>query len=220
MFVQSNWLPQRLISEGLVTGPLSESINNSGLSAIKRRLLGHTSGLKIAAHYLDFGTELHRRLLEPRKRPHMVFSLFDLNRLNFMEASLRTHTGFAMLLRGAQTERLRRGVIDGVKVHGTLDIVKPKLRIGGDIKTTSTRSHVEFITSAIGYDYLRQAWVYCKIAKLDSFIFYGIQKQPPYQVFELDVANFAHEFQEAEEEARFLLDFYKRYGTFINPMAA
>src|SRR5690606_15349296 len=58
-----NSLLKHLLEVQKVSGPLTKSINNSGLGAIKRILTG-TPPFLGGERYLLFGTELHYRCLE------------------------------------------------------------------------------------------------------------------------------------------------------------
>lgn len=205
-----NYLQKYLIARKVVSGPPApeEFINNSGLSVIKRKLLG-TPLYMGNERFLHVGKELHKRVLEPHLEPKRLVNDEETMVRN-MEQSCSEHKELQKLLKGAERELTVFNRIDGVLIRGTLDIKKKK--IGGDLKTTSCRTHDEFIKKAIEYDYPRQAWIYSKIAGLDEFVFYGIQKKEPFGIFPMFMGDFKKEVRSAEKEARFLIQFFKTYG--------
>jgi hypothetical protein len=204
----SKILAKYLIAQRVVQGATKERINNSSLSTIKSWLV--SAPIKVfAKHYQLFGREFHKRCLEPHKRKKKL-SAAEEKQLSHMIPKLLAHPVFKSLMQDSKKEELVVGVIEGVEVQGTLDILKGS--IGGDPKTTSTPSLSAFIRSMISYDYHRQAWIYSTIAKLKEFYFFPSQKLPPYAADVVDAFADREAMKYAEAEARFLLSFYRVYG--------
>jgi len=203
-----------LTTTGLTQGYKGHSINNSSLSAIKRWLTGQP-GFMGSIHYLEFGSELHQRELEPHK-PWNVFPQEEEYKLKCMLDSLHSDKEYMKYRKGAICEYKEFGAINGIPVHGTLDfqkVLRKNYLVVNDIKTTSTRSQREFEKSALKYDYIRQGeGIYKRIAKGQEVIFWGIQKMEPFLVFPFRPADYPNLIKEALEETDFLLHFYKTYG--------
>lgn len=143
-----------------------------------------------------------------------------------MLTSLYSLKLFTDNLKGAVVEKLHRVPIAfGIhSMHGTLDLKKQK-KVGKkklmiDLKTTSQTTEAAFIKKAIKLAYPRQGEVYEELdTDIDESIFIGISKvntgtkhKPKHPLFIFDLNNYAKERQEATEEAKFLLKFYKDYG--------
>jgi hypothetical protein len=183
------------------------SINNSRLTDIARLFRGEALFTGNES-YLGVGTEIHKRRLEEhlpikhmgKDEPVVQGCVTSLQRCKALTAHLTD----------AEVEQFVWGLVFGHLMHGTIDLMKGKK--GGDIKTTSTTSLLEFIYSMVKYGYFRQALVYMILANLDTFIFYAVQKRPPYKVFVVDVSKFPNEMRQAENELKFLLYYYKTYG--------
>jgi uncharacterized protein YutD len=93
------------------------------------------------------------------------------------------------------------------------DIINQKKSFGADLKTTSCRTNRQFVDLALRkYDYLRQSWCYKQVEELEDFYFIGIQKQEPFEVFILNIKDYAKEERQSIKETRFLLEFFKHYG--------
>jgi hypothetical protein len=196
--------------------PKGESINNSGLSDIKRVLLG-LPGFWGGEIFLQVGSEIHKRAMEPDKKIKVFDSVYE-PVIRGCTMSLHGNKEFKDMLRGASVEILCRNTIHGVYMHGTLDMRNLKgSRKGGDIKTTSSRSYKEIIYSMVKYGYFRQARVYMLLEELEEFKFFFVQKFPPYCVYVVNVADYKQEMKYADNELKFLLKFYDKYGIPVKP---
>lgn len=184
-----------------------DGVNNSTLSNVKKILLGQPL-FKGGENFLRVGSELHRRQLQPNE-PEYNLSIVEEAVVSGMDRSLASYKPLQKLLKGAEKEILLRATIYGTPVRGTLDIRKRKA--GGDLKTSACSTEFEFYKKAIEYDYPRQAQMYKKIAGLNSFVFFGVQKKYPYQVYEMNMGDFPREMKEAELELEFLIYVYKNY---------
>jgi hypothetical protein len=190
------------------------SINNSRLTDIARLMRGEQlfTGQE---SYLAVGTEIHKRALEPWKKPtHMgMYEPIVVGCVRALENTMAFKVHRALAGRKG-VERFVHGLVFDQLMHGTIDLcgVFHGGRHGGDIKTTSTTSYTEFIHCMQKYGYWRQALVYMLLDNLDTFVFYAVQKKSPFNVFVVDVSRFPKQMKQAEEELKFLLYFYKTYG--------
>ncbi len=211
--MSKNGLALYLKRAGVTTGPLSLRINNSSLTVIKYFLFGYKPSF-FDPRYQIFGREFHKRALEPKKKQKRL-SPDEEKRMKQMVKALQANPVFKKYFEGSLKENLvDTNSIMGIPVQGTLDINHQGLKVGCDPKTTSCRSREEFIRAAIDYGYPRQDWIYCEIAKLNYFIFFGVQKFPPYSIWPVSFHDkqFKEEYEYFKQEAIFLLYFFKHYG--------
>ena len=188
-------------------GEHADGINNSSLSVIKAFLLGKELNFG-KKNYQVVGSETHLRILEPRKKSTLLPDV-DESMVTNMVTAAKNCKSLQELLKNSKREILCHSIINGVKVRGTLDILKGKK--GGDLKTTICGDEIEFYTKAIEYDYPRQAVFYSNMQKLNSFVFYGLQKKYPFQVYTMHMEDFPKEMRAAKDEMEFLLYFYQKY---------
>lgn len=206
-------LLQFLTTMQLVARPTKRAtaINNSGLSQLKARLLGHADK-PIDKSFFLVGSEVHKRTLERKKR-HKRFIKADELKIRGMVSALLGNSIVAALLVGAIVEKKLKGVVMGVKMHGTLDINRVHDRgLIADIKTTSGKTQADCIKSCIMYGYFRQAIVYMTLAGAKDFMFIFITKSTPHKIFFVNVKDYPNEMEAAREELKFLLYFWSTYG--------
>lgn len=189
----------------------SDGVNNSTLSNLKRLLIG-AQGFSGNERFLAVGSETHKRVLEKHLKP-VRLPAEEERIVKGIELAASKDKILQRHLDGAMTELLIRKRINGVLCKGTLDIVKVELgkRHGGDLKTTTCKSDVDFYTKAIEYDYPRQGTFYTKLAGLSTFKFYGLQKGYPFNVYHMDLRDFRQQVKEAEAEIEWLLYVYNKY---------
>ncbi len=201
-----------LKKQSVVTGPLSLRVNNSTLSVIKYFLFGYLP-TSFDPRYQLFGREFHKRSLEQQKRKKKL-TPDEEKRLKVMVRNLLANPVFKKYYDAKREHLIDTESITGIPVQGTLDVNNQKFKVGCDPKTTSCKSREDFIKSCLEYGYPRQDWVYCQIAKLDYFIFFGVQKFPPHSIFVVSFHDkqFKEEYHYFKQEAIFLLYFFKHYG--------
>lgn len=199
--------------KSLFTGPPTEKdhISSSGLAEIKRVLI---SGMPFLGDekYLIFGSEVHRRFLQNKyNKLHLTFA--EEQSITGMLSSLNKHKIVKQLMKGSTYEITKIGLLEGTRFKMIGDIINKPKSFGADLKTTSARSEQQFIDLALKkYDYLRQSWCYKTTEELEDFYFIGIQKQEPFNVYILNVKDYAKEERQSIKETRFLLEFFKHYG--------
>lgn len=195
---------------GVTTGPLVKNTSHSGLEVIKKALLGQPQ-FKGGEEFLIFGSALHERWLE--SKASYSLSKEQLVRLHKSLKALAESKEATALLKGATVEEKLKVVIDGVEVSFILDIHKKLARVGADLKSSGVRSLNDFIEKAKEYGYFRQARTYELAAKLKRFYFIAVTKEDTPRVFVFCTNDHPEEMRYANEELKFLLYFYKNYGT-------
>jgi len=187
-------------------------ISNSYLSTLKRALTGQPQFFG-SEHYLIFGTEHHKRALEPKEERVCLDKNDQL--CTDMASSFRKDPRVKEILQGAACEVEYNVSYSVAIVKVILDIDKP-LR-AWDLKGTSCESEREFVKRSREYDYFRQAALYMAAGKKKEFSFIGQQKTPePYSfgsevryshpLFFLNVLDYPEYLKEGREELHWLID--------------
>lgn len=161
------------------------------------------------AKFLRVGRELHANDLEG-------ISVCKLNAeerelVNRMLRALKLHKFYQRMKKGCQYEKTKIKYINGVKVKGKLDVLKPGEYVM-DLKTTVCESYEDFIYKANQYGYFRQAWIYQMLSGCTEVYFVAVQKQEPYKVMILRAMDYPLLMQQAKNEVAFLLWYFKQYG--------
>lgn len=197
---------------GLTTGPLIRNTSHSRLEVVKKFLLCLPQ-FKGGESFLVFGNELHLQWLQNKGEEKL--SLEENKKIKAMLQKLRANPICKMLYANSVREQKLYTTLHEVEIALILDIEQQKEKRGADLKTTTCRNLKDFVEKAIEYGYFRQGKTYKLARKLKHFYFIAIQKEPPYNIFIMDVSAYPAEEQYAEEELEFLLYFYKNYGYFI-----
>lgn len=173
-------------------------ISNSYLSTLKRALIGEPQWFG-TEKFLEFGTEHHKRSLEPKEEVKRLDK--DDQLCTNMANSFRADPRVKQILRGAECEKEFMRVYLGAWVLLYMDIYKP-LR-GWDLKGTSCESERDFIKKSRQYDYFRQAALYIQVCKLKEFTFIGQGKKLVggcHPLYFLPVNDFPVYLKEGKEE--------------------
>jgi hypothetical protein len=194
-------------------------ISNSYLSTLKRALIGEPQWFGTEA-FLNFGTEHHKRALEPKELTVRLDKNDEL--CTGMAGSFRANPEVKKILRGATCEKEYNRVYRGARVLLFVDIEKP-LR-GWDLKGTSCENERQFIKASREYDYFRQASLYMEVCGYKEFTFIGQRKKPveveegypgsywsglswvTHPLFFLPVNDFPVYMKEGKEELHLLID--------------
>jgi hypothetical protein len=214
-------------------------ISNSYLSTLKRALIGAPQWFGTES-FLEFGTEHHKRSLEPKEERLLLPKNDQL--CTDMACSFRSHPEVKQILRGAKCEVEYNRYYRGALFKLFVDIEKP-LR-GWDLKGTSCESEQQFIKKSREYDYFRQAALYMDVCKYKEFSFIGEQKTPEpcdrgmpgaykvedkltglsyYQyhpLFFLNVLDYPVYLKEGREELHFLTDVHIQLRKYYEKQAA
>jgi hypothetical protein len=157
------------------------AFSNTDLTEYERFLLGEPNRKPVKA--FAEGSAFHQLLLEPRsKRPFE--EAIDWERLGKMAKAVRATRFGRWALQWGQKEQpyLFRDPATGQLCKCQTDI---RLRHGliVDIKTTRARTYRQFIECCEEYQYDRQAAFYLDGVQARRFVFLGVQKAEPFQVF-------------------------------------
>jgi hypothetical protein len=146
-------------------------VSNSYFSTLKRALINEPQWFG-SEKFLTFGTEHHKRALEPKE----VITQLDKDDAlcTEMATGFRADPRVKQILKGARTEVEYNKVYRGVWVKLFVDI--DKAPEGYDLKGTSCNNEREFIKASRNYDYFRQAALYMNVCKFKAFTFIGQAK--------------------------------------------
>jgi hypothetical protein len=207
----SVYLKQR----GIVTGPLAKKVNTSHSSLeVILKYLTNREQFRGGESFLVFGSATHERCLVNISTTWKKLETRERTFVARMEEKFKSHPVIKKLMDGATCEIKKKTLLNGVKVTYILDIHQKKKRRGSDLKTTACKTLEEFIKSAIDYGYFRQGVTYKAAENLLEFIFIGLQKEPPFNVYILDISLYPEEVKYSIEELEFLLYFFQNYGKF------
>ncbi len=197
-------LRKELTRAGLMTGPLVKvATSHSDMERTRKALLGMPQFVG-GEQFLVFGNDVHAgALVNARSKDKTVTQLVKV---------IRANPVFKEYMMKAECEVKIKTKLDGVLVNFILDIHQKHLKRGADLKTTSCTSDAAFVESAIKYGYFRQAATYMRCAKLESFLFIGVQKVAPHKIYLLEVTDYPDELKYAREELNLLLYIFKHYG--------
>lgn len=185
-------------------------INNSTLGTIKKYLTNSPPFLGNET-YLMFGGEFHSRVLEHKSKFKVSKEQDSL--IKKMSKSLEKNELYKKAISGKpKIETLLYNEVHGVPMRGTLDILNGNTAY--DIKTTSETTEKAFIKKAIKLDYLRQSFVYKQLAGVDNFIFIGVSKKEPYNIFILNTKDYEKQEKQKSKEAYFLLQIAKEVSNY------
>lgn len=201
---------------GITTGPLIRNTSASSLGVIKNYLCSKPQ-FKGGEDFLIFGNALHEQFLEGKFDSKNSLSLSDTDKLKIkvMLTKLWAHPVVKSLMANSIREDKCYSELNGVKVAFILDIKKPQILTGADLKTTNCTNMNQCVDKALAFGYFRQAIVYKKCAGLKHFYFIFVQKEEPHNIFILDVSMYPEHELYAERELEFLLYFYKNYGNIV-----
>lgn len=174
-------------------------ISNSDLSRFKWEIiLGQP--YKRPEKATHFGNAFHALLLEPHL-PIETYAGLNYTLINRLVDKVKQDTFCKKYLANGEKEELVlfTDPTTQAKCKAKLDVQFEDLQSQSktilDFKTTSARNDAEFISSLTAYDYDRQAAFYVDSIGAQRFIFIGVQKVKPYDLFYFE-ANKAFGFIE------------------------
>ena len=178
-------------------------VSNSDLTRLKNQLFGYRQPPPEKA--LAFGAALHQCLLEPASAGEPPEGV-DARLLETLVGQVRQHACCRWYLRFGRKERvvLFDDPTTGVACKSKLDVVYKSHTIL-DFKTTSARDYASFVASCGPYDYDRQAAFYLDGSGSKRFIFVGVQKCKPFQLFFFEVTREAGFLEMGRKKYRALL---------------
>lgn len=179
-------------------------ISNSYLSTLKRALIGEGQFFG-SEHFLTFGTEHHKRALEPEEE--WVTLQKDDDMCTNMANSFREDPRVKSILRGAKTEVECKFIYRGVLVLLFFDILKA-FKVW-DLKGTGCMNEKEFLKKCREYDYFRQAALYLAAPGIKDFEFIGqAKKDLSHPLFFLPVLDYPILLKEGKDELDRLIDIH------------
>ena len=177
-------------------------ISNSYLSTLKRALIGDPQFFG-SEHFLTFGTEHHKRALQPHEAPTVLDRDEDLC-VN-MSGSFRADERVAKILRGAETEVECTFIYRGALILLYFDIRKATKV--WDLKGTGCYDEKDFMKKAREFDYFRQCSLYLQAPGVKEFEFIGqAKKVEGHPLFFLNVLDYPLLLKEGKEELDHLID--------------
>lgn len=201
---------QKLRGSGLFTGPLTKNTSHSGMEVIKKALLGQPQ-FHGKEEFLHFGNAVHEKFLLGQSSVALPEDQHKI--VDTMVAKLHDHSVVQKLLKNSIREQKLYARLNGIETAFILDVHQKVEKRGTDLKTTKSKTYLEFLNSCKSFGYFRQAVLYTIAARLKDFFFVGVQKEAPYNIYVLDVKQYPQELAYAERELEFLLYFFKNYGT-------
>jgi hypothetical protein len=190
-------------------------VSNSYLSSIKsamhdgRQLTGKE-------RFLLFGNELHKRVLEPKRKKIKLFPEEE-EMMKAMVDAAKSHSVISKKLKSHHHEiEFDRAIVKGLpEVKVILDLFT--IEDGDDLKTTVTASPDAFLKASYNYDYFRQGWLYMKTCNLKTFTFWGIEKKKNNpKIFELPVMDYKHHLEEGKEQAILLMETHSTFKKLLH----
>jgi len=179
-------------------------ISNSYLSTLKRALIGESQWLG-SESFLTYGTEMHKRALQPDEEETRLEK--DDLLCSQMAHSFRSHPKVKPILKGAETEVEIQFIYRGCLVLMYLDIRKGSKV--WDLKGTSCTSEEEFLKKSREFDYFRQSALYMSAPGVKAFEFIGqAKKVAGHPLFFLPVLDYPQYMEEGRHELNTLVDIH------------
>lgn len=200
-----------------VSGPRAKSKNtsHSALDVILKYLTNREQ-FKGGEQFLVFGNACHGSFLVRADISAYSLSVKERRYISAMCEALWKNVVVKQLMDKAICEVKKKKKLNGVLVAYILDINQKHRKRGADLKTTNAKNLEDFISKAIDFGYFRQGETYKVAEGLKDFVFIGIQKEPPFNVYILDVSLYPEEVKYAQQELEFLLYWYANYGVVEN----
>lgn len=185
--------------------------SNSDLSEFERQMFGKPQRNLVKAY--AFGSALHEVILEPNTI-HNLPENVDLELCQLLAKRVRQDKFTRWALQWSRKENiyLFTDPITGLPCKTKLDM-NYKNRIVTDIKSTSQKDYASFLNSCFEYSYDRQAAHYINsVPGAKRFIFIGVQKVRPYDVFYFEATKYPGFVERGHKKAQALLREIQRTG--------
>lgn len=179
-------------------------ISNSYLSTLKRALIGDSQWYG-SEHFLTYGSEHHKRALQPDEEETRLEKDDEL--CSAMASSFRADRRVIPILRGAQTEVECQFIYRGALILLYFDI-KKAFKVW-DLKGTSCQDESSFLKASRQFDYFRQSALYMQAPGVKDFEFIGqAKKVDGHPLFFLPVLDYPDLLREGKHELDTLVDIH------------
>jgi hypothetical protein len=178
-------------------------LNNSGLSAFRNKLLGLPS-FNVSEATLRKGQLVHLAVYQPELLP-MQEGVAEILKLAAYAMKCRVLQSFITDPKTVFEQDVYALWEDRIPVK-----VKPDARRGNaghDLKTTATKTRLDFLDKFDEYGYWRQAYFYRTVTGCKHYFFTGISKVN-FNTFLIDVSQHKAEMKQAKEEVHELIKLY------------
>ncbi len=161
-------------------------ISNSDLTEFRNHLFGYKPYKPVKA--MQFGSALHELILERSgQQTETVADIADTSDRRLLHSlANQVHRDkfcrWALRFSRKEAVQLWHDPATGLALKSKLDIVY-KNRLIVDIKSTSQKTYSDFLRSLRTYDYDRQAAFYLDSVGASRFLFVGVQKVKPYNIW-------------------------------------
>jgi hypothetical protein len=179
-------------------------LNNSGLSAFRNKLLGLPS-FNVSEATLRKGQLVHLAVYQPHLLPAEE-TTGEILKLAAYAMKCRVLQSFITDKATVFEEDIYALWQDRIPVK-----VKPDARKGNsghDLKTTATKSRLDFLDKFEEYGYWRQAYFYRTVTGCKNYFFTGISKVN-FTSFLVDVSQFKPQMKQAKAEVHELIKLYE-----------
>lgn len=185
--------PSRLIADAPPANGLSDAeyrrlrrVSNSDLTRLRDWLFGRERVLNARA--VALGRAVHERVLEPHKSGQLGPGVLP-DQVDALSRRLQAHGPFQRYAQASEKEcvQLFTDPDTGLDCKARLDLVYRNSTVL-DVKTTSCRSYEAFVQTCYEYDYDRQAAFYLDSVRAREFIFVGVQKVEPFNIYWFDAS--------------------------------
>ncbi len=182
-------------------------VSNSDLTRLKYQLMGMEYRFSEKAY--SFGSVLHEMLLEPGSFGGIP-STVDHKLINTLFDQVAADKTCRWYLQYSRKEAVQffEDSDTGLPCKAKLDMVYRNHTIL-DFKTTSCRNYAEFVRRCQEYDYDRQAAFYLDAVGAKRFIFVGIQKVKPFNLFHFEATAHPGFVEYGRRKYKFLLRKWK-----------
>jgi PDDEXK-like domain of unknown function (DUF3799) len=179
------------------------AISNSDLTEFRNFLFNKK--FRKPQRAFDFGSVLHETILEPKNQIEIPDSV-DMELINHLAKKVKDDRFCKWIIQFASKEKVNLFTDPSTELRckSKLDLVY-KNSLVVDLKTTSQPNYEAFLKSCFEYDYDRQAAFYLDSINAKRFVFVGIQKKAPYDLF----------FFEASKEPNFIETGRKKYKALL-----
>jgi len=199
---------------------LRKEVSNSDLTSLKNELSSKDIDGNIEKHY-RFGslldiviTEPHRVNFYKQTIDDEKFDKIDFKKAEKMKNAVLKDDYFRDFIRNTNDTEFQKifikkhkfnylGILFELDCRCKFDIIKEKIKIGLDLKSTSSKSQKEFEASIQYFDYDRQAAWYMDLAEIDYFVIIGISKEN-FKVFKAFIKRDSEMYRSGLEKYSYL----------------